>query len=83
MTDKYRWIPSKDKTVQRIKLAEESQLDRLSDERIFAVDQSKGETHCTFWEQCDDHFNCKLNKAEMVKLIDELEQIAIQMVDPS
>ncbi len=55
-------------------------LEMLDGYRIFDIEMSKDRTTVKFWENCDRHFDCDLNRDEMDMLIEELKLIRDEMV---
>ena len=58
----------------------ETILKKLSDAGVFYISVSKEKTHVLFTECCDYYFNEELDKKQIQQLINELTDIANEMV---
>lgn len=57
-------------------------LDYLSEKGIVSFGLSEDRTSVNVEECCDNYFNSRLNRAQMLQLIEELKVIARTMVPP-
>ena len=56
-------------------------LEKLEDNSVILVELNHDNTELTVWELCDNWYSADLNKSEVLKLADELCEIAGRMVE--
>ena len=56
-------------------------LTALSDQKIFDVESVENGKYLLFIERCDDYWNAKLTKPEVLRLADQLREMADKMKD--